>query len=107
MKEAEFGGRPPAACVIPAALSQKNPYLRNSRFYQRVRIRTGDHAPGGDHFASRVVPLSGSRLMAGTLPDDTEHHFPSRTVSITVLSVKPVKFGRIFVLTSVAVDIDG
>jgi hypothetical protein len=31
--------------------------------------------------------------MAKPLPDDTEH--PS-SISITVLSVKPVKFGRIF-----------
>ena len=44
--------------------------------------------------------------MAGTPPDDTEHHSPSSTVSITVLSVKPVKFGRIFALASVEVDID-
>jgi hypothetical protein len=54
-----------------------------------------------------VVPLPGSRLMAGTLPDDTEHPSPSSTVSITVLSVKPVNFGRIFALASVEVDIDG
>jgi stage V sporulation protein G len=39
--------------------------------------------------------------------DDTEHASPSGTVSITVLSVKPVKFGRIFALASVEVDIDG
>jgi stage V sporulation protein G len=45
--------------------------------------------------------------MAGTPPDDTEHASPSSTVSITVLSVKPVKFGRIFALASVEVDIDG
>jgi stage V sporulation protein G len=44
--------------------------------------------------------------MSGTPPDDTEHP-PSSTVSITVLSVKPVKFGRIFALASVEVDIDG
>jgi hypothetical protein len=44
----------------------------------------------------------------GTPPDDTEHHPSSKsTVSITVLSVKPVKFGRIFALASVEVDIDG
>ena len=45
--------------------------------------------------------------MAGTLPDHTEHHPLSSTVSITVLSVKSVKFGRIFALASVEVDIDG
>jgi len=44
--------------------------------------------------------------MAGTPPDDTEHP-SSSTVSITVLSVKPVKFGRIFALASVEVDLDG
>ena len=31
----------------------------------------------------------------------------SSTVSITVLSIKPVKFGRIFALASVEIDIDG
>ena len=44
--------------------------------------------------------------MAGSLPDDTKHLLSS-IVSITVLSVKPVKFGKIFVLASVEVDIDG
>jgi len=44
--------------------------------------------------------------MAGTPPDDTEHP-SSSTVSITVLSVKPVKFGRIFALASVEIDLDG
>jgi stage V sporulation protein G len=44
--------------------------------------------------------------MAGTPLDDTKH-LPSTTVSITVLSVKPVKFGKIFALASVEVDIDG
>jgi hypothetical protein len=44
--------------------------------------------------------------MAGTPPDDTDHP-SSSTVSITVLSVKPVKFGRIFALASVEVDLDG
>jgi stage V sporulation protein G len=43
----------------------------------------------------------------GTPPDHTEHHPSSSTISITVLSVKPVKFGRIFALASVEVDIDG
>ena len=44
----------------------------------------------------------------GTPPDDTEHHPSSKSIiSITVLSVKPVKFGRIFALASVEVDIDG
>jgi hypothetical protein len=46
------------------------------------------------------------RLM-GTPPDDTEHHPSSSIISITVQSVKPVKFGRIFALASVEVDIDG
>jgi hypothetical protein len=46
------------------------------------------------------------RSMAGASPDDTEH-LPSSTVSITVLSVKPVKFGKIFALASVEIDIDG
>jgi hypothetical protein len=32
---------------------------------------------------------------------------PSRTVSITVLTVKPVNFGKIFALASVEIDIDG
>lgn len=45
--------------------------------------------------------------MAGTPSDDMEHHPSSSTVSITVLSVEPVKFGRIFALASVEVDIDG
>ena len=37
----------------------------------------------------------------------TRNIIPPSTVSITVLSVKPVKFGRIFALASVEVDIDG
>lgn len=45
--------------------------------------------------------------MAGTPSDDMEHHPSSSTVSITVLSVEPVKFGRIFALASAEVDIDG
>jgi hypothetical protein len=40
------------------------------------------------------------------LPDDMEN-CPSSTVSITVLTVKPVKFGKIFALASVEMDIDG
>jgi hypothetical protein len=40
------------------------------------------------------------------LPDDMEN-CPSSTVSITVLTVKPVKFGKIFALASVEIDIDG
>lgn len=44
--------------------------------------------------------------MAGSTPDDAEHP-PSSLVSITVLSVKPVKFGKIFALASVEIDIDG
>jgi hypothetical protein len=39
-------------------------------------------------------------------PDDMEDG-PSSAVSITVLSVKPVKFGKIFALASVEIDIDG
>jgi hypothetical protein len=39
-------------------------------------------------------------------PDDMEN-CPSSTVSITVLTVKPVKFGKIFALASVEIDIDG
>ena len=45
--------------------------------------------------------------MAGTPSHDMEYPSSSSTVSITVLSVKPVKFGRIFALASVEVDIDG
>ena len=41
--------------------------------------------------------------MAG---DDMEDG-PSSTVSITVVSVKPVKLGKIFALGSVEIDIDG
>jgi hypothetical protein len=52
------------------------------------------------------VDFLSDRPMAGAPPDDTEHP-PSSTVSITVLSVKPVKFGKIFALASVEVDIDG
>jgi stage V sporulation protein G len=52
-------------------------------------------------------PLDPDRLMAGTPSDDREHLPSSSTVSITVLSVKPVKFGRIFALACVEVDIDG
>jgi hypothetical protein len=44
--------------------------------------------------------------MVVTPPDDAEHS-PSSTVSITVLSVKQVKFGKIFALASVEIDIDG
>jgi hypothetical protein len=44
--------------------------------------------------------------MAETPPDDTDPP-SSSTVSITVLSIKPVKFGKIFALASVEVDIDG
>ena len=39
-------------------------------------------------------------------PDDMET-CPSSTVSITVLTVKPVKFGKIFALASVEIDVDG
>lgn len=44
--------------------------------------------------------------MAGFLPDDAEDP-RSSIVSITVLSIKPVKLGRIFALASVESDIDG
>ena len=44
--------------------------------------------------------------MADTPPDDTDPP-SSSTVSITVLSIKPVKFGKTFALASVEVDIDG
>ena len=44
--------------------------------------------------------------MAGSLPDDAEEPRLS-IVSITVLSIKPVKLGRIFALASVEIDIDG
>jgi hypothetical protein len=44
--------------------------------------------------------------MAKTPPDDTDRP-SSSTVSITVLSIKPVKLGKIFALASVEVDIDG
>lgn len=44
--------------------------------------------------------------MAGTPPDDP-NHLSSGTASITVLVVKPVKFGRIFALASVEIDLDG
>src|ERR1700724_3059525 len=44
--------------------------------------------------------------MAGSSPDDAEHP-PAGIVSITVLSIKPVKLGKIFALASVEVDIDG
>ena len=44
--------------------------------------------------------------MAELSPEDAENS-PSSTVSITVLSVKPVKFGKIFALAAVEIDIDG
>src|ERR1700726_3926330 len=44
--------------------------------------------------------------MAGSSPDDAEHP-PAGIVSITVLSVKRVKLGKIFALASVEIDIDG
>jgi hypothetical protein len=44
--------------------------------------------------------------MADTSGDSALPSSSSR-VSITVLSVKPVNFGRIFALTSVEIDIDG
>ena len=43
--------------------------------------------------------------MAGSSPDDAEHP-PAGIVSITVLSVKRVKLGKIFALASVEIDID-
>ncbi len=45
--------------------------------------------------------------MADTSGDDGAGLSSSSTVSITVLSIKPVKFGRIFALASVEIDIDG
>ena len=45
--------------------------------------------------------------MADTSGDDGATPSISSTVSITVLSIKPVKFGRIFALASVEIDIDG
>ena len=42
--------------------------------------------------------------MGGLLPDDDSSTTP---VSITVLSVTPVRAGRLFALASVAIDIDG
>jgi hypothetical protein len=44
--------------------------------------------------------------VAGSSPDDAEEP-RSSLVSITVLSIKPVKLGRIFALASVETDIDG
>jgi hypothetical protein len=44
--------------------------------------------------------------MTGTPPDDP-NHLSSGTASITVLAVKPVKFGRIFALASVEIGLDG
>jgi hypothetical protein len=56
---------------------------------------------------NRQVPsLSSDRLMPGSSPDHAEDSSQS-TVSITVLSIKPVKFGKIFALASVEIDIDG
>ena len=46
-------------------------------------------------------------MMSGAPLDDPEPSPPTSTVSITVLSVKPVKFGKIFALASVEIDIDG
>jgi hypothetical protein len=45
--------------------------------------------------------------MADTSTDDGTSPSSSSAVSITVLSIKPVKFGRIFALASVEIDIDG
>jgi len=44
--------------------------------------------------------------MAGSWSDHAERSLSS-TVSITVLSIKPVKFGKIFALASVEIVIDG
>ena len=44
--------------------------------------------------------------MAGTPPNDP-NHLSSGIASITVLTVSPVKFGRIFALASVEIDLDG
>jgi hypothetical protein len=43
----------------------------------------------------------GARKHGGAAPSS------SSTVSITVLSIKPVNFGRIFALAAVEIDIDG
>ena len=51
-----------------------------------------------------IRTVDGTWWMAVTPPDDMD---PSSTVSITVLSVKPVKFGKIFALASVEIDVDG
>lgn len=45
--------------------------------------------------------------MADTSAEDGTSPSSSSTVSITVLSIKPVRFGRIFALASVEIDIDG
>lgn len=45
--------------------------------------------------------------MANALGNDSATPSSSSTVSITVLSIKPVNFGRIFALASVEIDIDG
>jgi DNA-binding cell septation regulator SpoVG len=45
--------------------------------------------------------------MADTSSDDGTSPSSLSTVSITVLSIKPVNFGRIFALASVEIDIDG
>jgi hypothetical protein len=50
------------------------------------------------------VPTEGFLQMGGLLPDDDSSTTP---VSITVLSVTPVRAGRLFALASVAIDIDG
>jgi hypothetical protein len=55
---------------------------------------------------NRHAAPSSDRLMPGSSPDHAEDS-PSSTVSITVLSIKPVKFGKIFALASVEIDIDG
>jgi hypothetical protein len=45
--------------------------------------------------------------MADTSSHDGTSPSSSITVLITVLSIKPVKFGQIFALASVEIDIDG
>ena len=53
----------------------------------------------------RSTPTSGfPRMMDGLVPDDVGSTTP---VSITVLSVTPVRAGKLFALASVEIDIDG
>jgi hypothetical protein len=62
--------------------------------------------PALPHFGEDRRAFSFRDWWMAALPDDMEN-CPSSTVSITVLTVKPVKFGKIFALASVEIDIDG